>query len=102
MHDGGRAEARDVEELATRLFQMAGAGQADRLCAYVDAGVPVDLHDDKGGTLLVLAACHGHAATVRALLARGADPERLGDRGRRPARRGRVLGRVPRRVRQCS
>ncbi|MET8161331.1 hypothetical protein ABZT47_33650 [Sphaerisporangium sp. NPDC005289] len=44
----------------------------------------VDLHDDKGGTLLVLAACHGHAATVRALLARGADPERLGDRGRSP------------------
>jgi ankyrin repeat protein len=32
----------------------------------------------------MLAAYHGHAETVRALLARGADPERTNDRGQRP------------------
>ncbi|MFC4535008.1 ankyrin repeat domain-containing protein [Sphaerisporangium dianthi] len=77
-------EDADVEELATRLFQMARAGQAERLCAYVDAGVPVDLHNDKGDTLLMLAAYHGHAAAVRALLERGADPSRVNDRGQTP------------------
>ncbi|GII62738.1 hypothetical protein Skr01_28230 [Sphaerisporangium krabiense] len=80
--DAGPGE--DVEELATRLFQMARSGQTDRLCAYVDAGVPANLHNDKGDTLLMLAAYHGHAGTVRALLDRGADPSRANDRGQTP------------------
>jgi hypothetical protein len=49
--------------------------------AYVDAGVPVDLTNDKGDTLLVLAAYHGHPETVAALLDRGADHSRANDRG---------------------
>ena len=32
----------------------------------------------------MLAAYHGHAATVAALLARGADPDRPNDRGQTP------------------
>ena len=32
----------------------------------------------------MLAAYHGHADTVRALLARGADPDRANDRGQTP------------------
>ncbi|RCG30649.1 ankyrin repeat domain-containing protein [Sphaerisporangium album] len=81
--EDGAADA-DVEELATRLFQMARSGETDRLCAYVDAGVPANLHNDKGDTLLMLAAYHGHAGTVRALLERGADPGRANDRGQTP------------------
>lgn len=73
-----------VEELATRLFGMARSGEADTLGAYVDAGVPVNLANDSGDTLLMLSAYHGHASTVAALLARGADPDRLNDRGQAP------------------
>jgi anti-sigma regulatory factor (Ser/Thr protein kinase) len=74
----------ELREFATRLFDLARSGQTERLAAYVDAGVPVNLTNDKGDTLLMLAAYHGHAETVRALVARGADPERTNDRGQRP------------------
>ena len=49
--------------------------------AYLDAGVPVNLTNDKGDTLLILAAYHGHDETVAALLDRGADHSRANDRG---------------------
>ena len=67
-------------ELAHRMFDVARDGGAAELAAYVDAGVPVDLTDAKGDTLLILAAYHGHPDTVAALLARGADPARTNDR----------------------
>ncbi|WP_225962985.1 ankyrin repeat domain-containing protein [Actinomadura algeriensis] len=74
----------EVEELASRMFEAARAGDTDQLAAYVDAGVPADLSNDKGDTLLMLAAYHGHAGTVRALAERGADPGRANDRGQTP------------------
>jgi len=70
-----------VIELAGRVFDLARAGSTEELAAYVDAGVPVDLTNDKGDTLLILAAYHGHPETVGALLDRGADHARVNDRG---------------------
>ena len=70
-----------VIELAGRVFDLARGGHTDELVAYVDAGVPVDLTNDKGDTLLILAAYHGHPDTVAALLARQADHSRANDRG---------------------
>ncbi|MFI6516714.1 ATP-binding protein [Spirillospora sp. NPDC050679] len=74
----------ELEEFATRLFDMARNGEHERLVSYVEAGVPADLNNEKGDTLLMLAAYHGQADTVRALAAAGADPERPNDRGQRP------------------
>jgi uncharacterized protein len=73
-----------VRELATRVFGMAREGDAASLAAYVDAGVPVDLTNEQGDTLVMLAAYHGHADAVRVLLERGADADRLNDRGQSP------------------
>jgi uncharacterized protein len=70
-----------VVELAGRVFDLARGGRTEELAAYVDAGVPVNLTNDKGDTLLILAAYHGHPATVGALLDRGADHARANDRG---------------------
>jgi ankyrin repeat protein len=70
-----------VIELAGRVFDLARGGHADELATYVDAGVPVNLTNDKGDTLLLLAAYHGHPGAVAALLARGADHARVNDRG---------------------
>ena len=70
-----------VIELAGRVFDLARGGVTDELAAYVDAGVPVNLTNDKGDTLLILAAYHGHPETVGALLDRGADHSRANDRG---------------------
>ncbi|GAA1396004.1 ankyrin repeat domain-containing protein [Kitasatospora putterlickiae] len=74
----------DVIALAGRLFDAARAGDTDTLAAYVDAGAPANLTNDRGDTLLMLAAYHGHAAAVTALLERGADPNRANDRGQTP------------------
>ncbi len=50
----------------------------------LDRGVPVDLTDPSGNTLLMLAAYHGQAGVVSVLLERGADVNRLNDRGQSP------------------
>ncbi len=73
-----------VIELAGRVFDLARAGHTDELIAYVDAGVPVDLTNDKGDTLLILAAYHGHPDTVGLLLDGGADHSRVDHRGQTP------------------
>lgn len=74
----------ELEEFATRLFDLARTGETDQLRAYVEAGVPANLSNDRGDTLLMLAAYHGHAETVRALAALGADAGRPNDRGQTP------------------
>lgn len=71
----------DAVGLAHRLLDLARDGRTAELVAYLDGGVPVNLTDAKGDTLLILAAYHDHPETVAALLARGADPERANDRG---------------------
>ncbi|GAB2779623.1 ankyrin repeat domain-containing protein [Streptomyces sp. NPDC054796] len=74
----------EVLELAQKIFDLARHGDTDTVAAYVDAGVPANLTNDKGDSLIMLAAYHGHAATVSALLARGADANRANDRGQTP------------------
>jgi ankyrin repeat protein len=71
-----------VIELAGRVFDLARSGATADLCDYLAAGVPVNLTNDKGDTLLILAAYQQHPATVTALLERGADHGRVNDRGR--------------------
>ncbi|WP_433066614.1 ankyrin repeat domain-containing protein [Dactylosporangium sp. CS-033363] len=63
------------------MFDLARSGACEALTAQVTAGVPVNLTNDKGDTLLILAAYHNHPATVAALLSSGADPDRVNDRG---------------------
>ncbi|WP_311209171.1 MULTISPECIES: ankyrin repeat domain-containing protein [unclassified Aeromicrobium] len=70
--------------LAQDLLDDAREGRTERLVQHVDAGVPVELTDASGNTLLMLAAYHGHAGTVAALTARGAVVDALNDRGQSP------------------
>jgi ankyrin repeat protein len=92
------ADDPDLLDFAAKMFNLARAGHAQALAAYVDAGVPADLTNAAGDTLVMLAAYHGHAATVRALLERGADPGRPNDRGQTPLA-GAVFKREPEVVR---
>ncbi|KAF2230893.1 ankyrin [Viridothelium virens] len=71
-------------DLATRLFDFARAGSTADLLQYLTAGIPPNLTNSKGDTLLMLAAYHGHAETVKMLLEKGADPNTLNDRGQSP------------------
>jgi ankyrin repeat protein len=74
----------EVLDLAARIFDMARSGDAAALAAYVDVGVPVNLTNTNGDTLVMLASYHGHESTVAALIARGADVNRHNNRGQTP------------------
>jgi ankyrin repeat protein len=71
-------------EIAYHVLDLARAGDTDQLAAYLQAGVPVNLTDPAGNTLVMLAAYHGHADAVRMLTARGAEVDRVNDRGQTP------------------
>lgn len=75
----------DVVELAGKIFDLARQGEAATLAAYLDAGVPANLTNDRGDTLVMLAAYHGHADAVTVLLERGAEADRANDRGQTPS-----------------
>lgn len=68
-------------QLATRLFDYARENRTAELDQYITAGIPVNLTNGKGDTLLMLAAYHGNLATVQMLLRKGADPNVTNERG---------------------
>lgn len=67
--------------LATKLFDYAREGATPALRQYVTAGIPVNMTNHKGDTLLMLASYHGHLETVQMLLEKGADVNALNERG---------------------
>jgi ankyrin repeat protein len=62
----------ELMDLASRIFDMARSGDAAALAAYLDAGVPVNLTNTNGDTLVMLAAYYG------------ADVDRHNSRGQTP------------------
>jgi ankyrin repeat protein len=76
------SELTDTElQFLLDAMDLAREGDSEQLASLVDAGLPVNLTNAAGDSLLILAAYHQHPATVRALLERGADPARVNDRG---------------------
>lgn len=71
----------DELDFLRAAFDLAREGTTDTLAELLDAGLPVNLTNSSGDTLLLLAAYHVHIDTVRLLLARGADTERFNDKG---------------------
>ena len=70
--------------LATKLFDFARQGKTPELQQYISAGIPINLTNDKGDTLLMLASYHGHTEAVNMLLQKGADANVLNARGQSP------------------
>jgi ankyrin repeat protein len=70
-----------VVELA---MHFARDGMTEELAGFVDHGLPVDVRDEDGNTALMLAAYHGHAATVRMLVEHGADVDLRNKRNQAP------------------
>lgn len=71
-------------ELAHWLFDQARAGDCEQLTGHIENGMPVNLTDASGNTLLMLAAYHGHAEAVQVLVEHGATVDALNDRGQTP------------------
>jgi len=68
-HDQDNVSAQVVEG----VFDLARNGQTAPLGEMLDAGVPLDLVNARGDSLLIVAAYAQHRETVQELLRRGAD-----------------------------
>lgn len=64
-----------TERVLDLARDLARRGESAELRAYLDHGVPVDVTDADGNSLLMLAAYHGRPETVRMLLEAGADAD---------------------------
>ncbi len=74
----------EVLEFAQRAFQLARTGDAQMLERLLTKGLPPNMSNHNGDTLLMLAAYHGHAEAAEALLEAGAEPDRFNDKGQTP------------------
>ncbi|MET4093133.1 ankyrin repeat domain-containing protein [Arthrobacter sp. UYCu712] len=70
--------------LAHALFDAAREGNTALLGSYLAAGAPAVLTNAAGDSLLMLAAYHGHAETVRLILQHGGEADAANDRGQTP------------------
>jgi hypothetical protein len=78
------AEETRYAELQELALDFARRGDTAALAPMLRHGLPVNLADGKGNTLLMLASYHGQLETARLLLELGADVDRHNDRGQTP------------------
>ncbi len=71
-------------ELQGMALDFARQGETVELEKMIQAGLPVNLSDHKGNSLLMLAAYNEQAETVSMLLRHGAEVDRRNDRGQTP------------------
>ena len=76
----------DEETLAfaARVFDLARHGDALEVAALLDHGLLPNMRNDRGDSLLMLAAYNGNAPVAELLLQRGADPDLVNDKGQTP------------------
>lgn len=77
------------------VFERVRAGDAELLGRLLGKGLPPNLRNHKGDSLLMLASYHGHLDTARVLLEHGADPEIRNDNGQSPIAGAAYKGNLP-------
>jgi len=78
------AEEKRYAELQVLALDCARSGETELLATMIQHGLPANLADAKGNSLLMLASYNGHLDTTRMLLENGADVDRRSDRGQTP------------------
>jgi uncharacterized protein len=78
------AEEQHYAELQQKALDFARHGETKSLRPMLDHGLPVNLVDAKGNSLLMLASYHGNLDTARMLLEHGAEVDRRNDHGQTP------------------
>ncbi|MFT4175796.1 MAG: ankyrin repeat domain-containing protein [Luteolibacter sp.] len=71
-------------ELQQMALDAARTGDDAVLAPMLEAGMPVNLADEKGNSLLMLASYHGNLETSRLLLRAGASPDQRNARNQTP------------------
>lgn len=78
------AEEARYAELQQLALESARTGDVRTLVPMLDAGMPVNLVDEKGNSLLMLASYHGHLPLTKLLLESGAAPDQRNARNQTP------------------
>lgn len=78
------AEEARYAELQQLALDAARTGDVGMLAPMLDAGMPVNLADEKGNSLLMLASYHGHLQLTELLLKSGAAPDQRNARNQTP------------------
>ena len=78
------AEERRYAELQLLALDYARTGETEFLARMLRHGLPVNLGDAQGNSLLMLACYHQNLATARMLLASGAEVDRPNQRSQTP------------------
>lgn len=71
----------ELQQLALDLARRGDTAPLERMLRH---GLPANLADGRGNSLLMLASYHGHLETARMLLRHGAEVDRRNDRGQTP------------------
>ncbi|MBP7769684.1 MAG: ankyrin repeat domain-containing protein [Aliarcobacter sp.] len=77
-------EQKRYEELQVFALDFARTGKTEDLKAMLQAGMPVNLCDHKGNTLIMLASYNGNLETTSMLVDFGADVDKKNDKGQTP------------------
>ncbi|MFC8302969.1 ankyrin repeat domain-containing protein [Specibacter sp. NPDC057265] len=71
-------------QIIALAMDLARAGKTTELAEFLDHGLPLDVQDGDGNTLLMLATYRGHGQTASLLLDRGANVDLCNARGQSP------------------
>ena len=71
----------DLVAFATKVYNAARSGDLPLFEQAMPRGLPANMTNEKGDTLLMLSCYHGHYDVAKFLLENGADPNRVNDRG---------------------
>ena len=77
-------EIKRYEELQVFALDFARTGKTEDLKAMLQAGMPVNLCDHKGNSLIMLASYNGNFETTVMLVDFGAEVDKKNDRGQTP------------------
>lgn len=77
-------EQKRYEELQILALDFARTGKTNDLKAMIEAGMSVNLTDNKGNTLLMLASYNGNTETTKMLVDLGANVDKKNDKGQTP------------------
>lgn len=79
-----KKEEKRYAELQKMALDFARVGETEELRKMISAGMPVNLADEKGQALLMLASYNGNFETSKMLLENGAAVDQKNDRGQTP------------------
>ena len=77
-------ELKRYEDLQVFALDFARTGKTEDLKAMLQAGMPVNLCDHKGNSLIMLASYNGNLETTSMLVDFGAQVDKKNDRGQTP------------------